>query len=406
MIEQTSEMHKRGRLLDVFATALKLGLTSFGGPVAHIGFFRNEYVTRKKWLDEQEYADIVALCQFLPGPASSQVGMAIGMKHAGWAGGVLAWLGFTLPSALALLVFALLVQSMDVSGVGWLHGLKLVAVAVVAQAVWGMAKSLTPDAKRATLAILSTVVVLLFPSPWTQIVVIVCAGVIGVVWLHSIRSEQSTVGVNLTSLTLQSKRNAFSAFALFIILLLGLPVVASFYPSMTTQVMASFYKVGSLVFGGGHVVLPLLQSEVVSNHWLTNDEFITGYSAAQAVPGPLFTFSSYIGAAMSTGWEGVGYSFLALIFIFLPSYLLVASSLPFWDIIRTKPLFHSALLGINAAVVGVLLAALYDPIWTTSIFTAVDFAFVLCTFGLLVLWKCPAWIVVLSAAVVGFIVFG
>ncbi|HEX2930692.1 MAG TPA: chromate efflux transporter, partial [Candidatus Binatia bacterium] len=347
-----------GSFLEVLGVALRLGLTSFGGPIAHLGYFHDEYVVRRKWLDERSYGDLVALCQFLPGPASSQVGMAIGLKRAGLGGAFAAWLGFTLPSALALTLFAFGVGAfVGSAAAGWLHGLKIVAVAVVAQALWGMAKNLCPDRQRATLAIVAAIIMLAFQNAAIQLLALFAAGLIG--WLTL---PPANLGTESQSQFPIGKRLGVVAWVIFFALLLGLPVLRQFSASQPIAVFDSFFRVGSLVFGGGHVVLPLLQAEVVSPGWLSNEQFVAGYGAAQAVPGPLFTFSAYLGAVMN-GWQG---ALLALIAIFLPSFLLVIGALPFWDLLRSKRGVQSALSGVNAAVVGLLLAALYRPIWISA----------------------------------------
>jgi chromate transporter len=384
--------------LEVLSVALRLGLTSFGGPIAHLGYFRDEYVVRRKWLDEKSYTDLVALCQFLPGPASSQVGMAIGIARAGLPGALAAWLGFTLPSAFLLVAFAFGVNAIGTAAAaGWLHGLKIVAVAVVAQAVWGMAKSLCPDRSRATLAIVAAIVTLSWPSAGGQLVSIIAAGIVG--WSFLMPTALSAQAHAQFPV---SKRAGVIAWIIFFALLLGLPVIRPLAQSHSVDVFDSFFRVGSLVFGGGHVVLPLLQSEVVGPGWITNEQFVAGYGATQAVPGPLFTFSAYLGAVMN-GWSG---ALLTLVAIFLPSFLLVIGALPFWDLLRANTNFQSALSGINAAVVGLLLAALYKPVWTSAVHSPADFALGLIGFGLLMFWKWPPWIVVLSSAAAGEILSG
>ncbi len=386
-----------GSSLEVLGVSTRLGLTSFGGPVAHLGYFREEYVARRKWLDEGSYADIVALCQFLPGPASSQVGIAVGLTRAGFRGALAAWLGFTLPSALALLAFAYGVDRIGgVLDAGWLHGLKIVAVAVVAQAVYGMAVNLTPDRSRVTLAILAAVTILAWSTALSQVLVIIVAGLIG--WRLLPRTEMlpvqpMTVGI--------SRRTATMSWGIFFTLLLGLPLLYELAGGRALAILDGFYRAGSLVFGGGHVVLPLLQAEVVPPGWVTNEEFIAGYGAAQAVQGPLFTFAAYLGAMTWGGanaWLGAA---IAIFAIFLPSFLLVTGALPFWDLLRVRVDFQAALRGINAGVVGILLAALYDPVWTSAIEAPEDFALGLVAFGLLVFWKQPPWLVVLLAALGG-----
>jgi chromate transporter len=383
----------QGSFLEVLWVALRLGLTSFGGPVAHLGYFHDEYVVRRKWLDERSYTDLVALCQFLPGPASSQVGMAIGIARAGLPGALAAWLGFTLPSALLLVAFAFGVSAIGASAnSGWLHGLKIVAVAVVAQAVWNMAKSLCPDRQRATLALLAAIATLAWPSAVGQLVSILAAGLIG--WRLL---PPTGIGAQAQMQFPLRKRTAVVAWAIFFALLFGLPILREFVVSHWLAVFDGFFRVGSLVFGGGHVVLPLLQSEVVDPGWVTNEQFVAGYGAAQAVPGPLFTFAAYLGAMMN-GW---GSAVLALLAIFLPSFLLVVGALPFWDALRANTKFQCALSGINAAVVGLLLAALYKPVWTSAIFAPADFALGLLSFGVLMFWKWPPWLVVVLTAMGG-----
>ncbi len=385
-------MRQKGSFLEILGVSAKLGFTSFGGPIAHLGYFRDEYVKRRKWLDEKSYADLVALCQFLPGPASSQVGISIGIMRGGLWGGLASWCGFTLPSALALMMFAFMLKSYNVSSAGWLHGLMIVAVAVVAQAVWGMARSLAPDRTRGSIAIVTAILSLLWTSPYSQLVLIAAAGLFGRFFLgKSEIPEAPRLGIPL------SRRVAAAAWILFFGLLAGLPLLRQGIQSHFLAVFDSFYRVGSLVFGGGHVVLPMLQSEVVQAGWLTDSQFLAGYGAAQAVPGPLFTFSAYLGTVMN-GWLG---GLIALAAMFLPSFLLVTGSLPFWETIRSRSHFQSALKGINAAVVGILLAALYNPVWTSAVHTPLDFCLALLAFGLLMLWKLPPWVVVLLSAAAG-----
>jgi len=382
---------------EVLAVFLKLGLTSFGGPVAHLGYFHTEFVERRRWLDERSYVDLVALCQFLPGPASSQVGIGTGLLRAGLPGAFAAWAGFTLPSAIALVLFAYGVGALESAlGSGWLHGLKIAAVAVVAQAVWGMARSLCPDRPRATLAVLAAVVVLLVPSAWGQIGAIAAGGLIGVaLWREGGSAPGSALHVPV------GRTFALGSLALFFVLLAGLPLLAAALPSQALALFDSFYRSGSLVFGGGHVVLPLLQAEVVPPGWVSNDAFLAGYGAAQAVPGPLFTFAAYLGAVMGpqpNGWAGAT---LCLVAVFLPSFLLVFGALPFWAALRGEPRAQAALRGINAAVVGLLLAALYRPVWVSAITAPVDFALAIAAFLALALWKWPPWLVVVLAALAG-----
>jgi chromate transporter len=384
------------RALEVLWVATRLGLTSFGGPVAHIGYFREEYVGRRKWVDEATYVDLVALCQFLPGPASSQVGMAIGITRAGLLGGLAAWLGFTLPSAIALVAFAYGVRSLGVADAGWLHGLKVVAVAVVALAVWTMARSLTPDGKRASLAILAATAALLWPTGLGQITIIAVAALLG--WrlfpgAPAVTSSRARIRV--------SRHVGVCMLTLFVALLVALPVGRELTGSPSLAVFDSFFRAGSLVFGGGHVVLPLLQSEVVPPGWVTNEEFVAGYGAAQAVPGPLFTFAAYLGAVSGPRPNGIAGATIALVAIFLPSFLLIVGTLPFWNTLRARADFQGALRGINAAVVGLLLAALYQPVWTSAIRGPRDLALALAAFGMLAFAKIPAWLVVVLTAAGG-----
>ena len=386
-------------LLEVFSVALRLGLTSFGGPVAHLGYFREEYVQRRRWLDEATYADLVALCQFLPGPASSQVGMAIGTLRAGLPGAIAAWLGFTLPSAIALVLFAYGIRGLDPAASGVLHGLKVVAVAVVAQAVWGMARTLAPDRPRATLATLAAVLVVLAPGAVMQLGVIAGAGLVGW-WLL----PRATSGDRRDVRVPVGRGVAIVALGIFVALLVGLPVLERVAPSDALAIVERFYRVGSLVFGGGHVVLPLLHVEVVGPGWVTDAAFVAGYGAAQAVPGPLFTFAAYLGAVMRIGPGGIAGAALALAAVFLPALLLVIGALPFWDALRRVGAVQAALAGINAAVVGLLLAALYSPVWTSAIETAGDFALALVAFVALTVWKLPPWLVVIATGVLGAVV--
>jgi chromate transporter len=388
-----------GRLsaaLEVLVVATRLGLTSFGGPVAHLGYFRNEYVVRRRWLDEQTYADVVALCQFLPGPASSQVGITIGIFRAGLLGGLAAWLGFTLPSATALVLFALGIRGLDLSAAGWLLGLKIAAVAVVAQAVWGMARTLCPDRERASIAIVAALIVTAWPTAWGQVLVIVVAGLVGLCLLPG----SSDAGAPHARVPF-GRPLGLAALALFFALLVALPILRYLTGSPALAVFDGFYRAGALVFGGGHVVLPLLQAEVVPPGWVSNEQFLAGYGAAQAVPGPLFTLAAYLGAVMRSwpnGWLG---GLIALVGIFLPGALLLIGTLPFWDALRARPAFRAALRGINAAVVGLLLAALYQPVWTSAIHAPADFALALAAFGLLTLWGAPPWLVVAFCAAGG-----
>jgi chromate transporter len=384
---------RKGNAGEVFAAFLKLGLTSFGGPVAHLGYFRNEFVERRKWLDEQTYADLVALCQFLPGPASSQVGISIGLMRAGYLGALAAWTAFTLPSALALVLFAYgLSASGNVLGSGWLHGLKVAAVAVVALAILGMARTLTPDRERATLAVLALVIALAIPSAWGQIGAILVGALVGVMFPRA-EPPPAQAALKLPS----SRGSAILALAIFAALLAGLPILAAMTGNENVRLFDTFYRVGSLVFGGGHVVLPLLQAEVVPSGWISNDAFLAGYGAAQAVPGPLFTFAAYLGAIIG-GWKT---AIICLVAIFLPSFLLVVGILPFWEGLRRRTMAQAVLRGVNAAVVGLLLAAFYNPVWTSGIFNRADFGLAAFAFLLLFLWRTPPWLVVVLCAAGG-----
>ncbi len=388
-----------GRLGEVLLAFLKLGLTSFGGPVAHLGYFRTEFVDRRRWLDDRSYSDLVALCQFLPGPASSQVGMALGMQRAGWPGALAAWSGFTLPSALALIAFAYgIAQFSGLAASGAVHGLKVVAVAVVAQAVWGMAGSLCPDKPRAALAVLAALLTLVLPSAVGQVGAIVVSGLIGWRLLKLPHQEPVPhIGYGV------SRRTGVLLLAIFFGLLLGLPLAQWLMPSATLGLVEGFYRAGALVFGGGHVVLPLLQSSVVPAGLVGNADFLAGYGAAQAVPGPLFTFAAYLGAVMDgplMGWMG---GLVMLVVIFVPAALLVLGALPFWDALRQRDAVRSAMAGVNAAVVGLLLSALYDPVWTSAIHGRADFGLGLAAFGLLVYARVSPVIVVVLGAAAGWV---
>ena len=363
--------------------------------IAHLGYFRTEFVEHRKWLDEKTYADLVALSQFLPGPASSKVGIAVGFFRAGYVGAFIAWAGFTLPSAIALVFFAYGIGTLgDTLGSGWLHGLKVVAVAVVAQAVLGMMRSLAPDRERATVAVIAAVIVLAFPTAWGQIGAIMFGFIAGITVLH-VNAPTDHVSLPLNV----SRTTGAVLLAVFFAILLGLPLLIAAFPVHSLKVFEAFYRVGSLVFGGGHVVLPLLQTSVVPPGWVSNDAFLAGYGAAQAVPGPLFTFAAYLGAVMGpqpNGWLG---AMLCLVAIFLPSFFLTIGALPFWDDLRRRSGAQSALRGVNAAVVGLLLAALYNPVWTAGITGPYDFALAVAAFLLLFMWQLPPWLVVVLSAV-------
>lgn len=389
------------RMFEIFAVSSKLGLTSFGGPIAHLGYFHEEYVNKRKWIGEQKYAELVALCQFLPGPASSQVGMGIGLYRGGIAGALAAWVGFTLPSAVVLVLFALLLQGTALADSGWLHGLKLTAVAIVAQAVWSMGVKLAAGRSRATIAALAAAATLLWPSGLTQVLIIAASALVSL-WLY--RSSPASgaspahPGEEPQSGGIRLRRSwAVASLAAFVGLLGLLPLVSRWWPNLGLQLFDVFYRAGSLVFGGGHVVLPLLQSEVVPRGWIGEADFLSGYGAAQAVPGPLFTFGSYLGASI----HGVPGAILATIAIFFPAFLLVVGVLPFWHRLRGISKVGYALQGVNAAVVGILLAALYDPIWVSSVQGTGDFIVALLLFAMLMFWKLPPWVVVVAGAAGG-----
>ncbi|QOY69900.1 chromate efflux transporter [Pseudomonas sp. OST1909] len=381
----------------VFLIFLRLGLTSFGGPIAHLGYFRQEFVSRRRWLSERSYAELVALCQFLPGPASSQVGIALGLSRAGYRGAAAAWAGFTLPSAIVLILFALgLAHYGGALPPGALHGLKVVAVAVVAQAVWGMARNLCRGVLRVALMLSAACVVLLQPSAWAQVGVMVVAGVAGLLLFK----PESSAEPDALPIAI-SRRAGALWLMLFLLLLIGLPLLSAWTLNPTLALVDAFYRTGALVFGGGHVVLPLLQAEVVPSHWVSNDVFLAGYGATQAVPGPLFTFAAFLGASMThapSGWLG---GVIALLAIFAPSFLLIFGALPFWANLRSSPRTQAALAGVNAAVVGLLLAALYQPVWTSAIFNVYDVALALLALVALMVWKLPPWLVVIGCGVLG-----
>ena len=386
-----------GTLGEVFAAFLKLGLTSFGGPIAHLGYFRDELVVRRKWIDEAGYGDLVALCQFLPGPASSQVGFSLGLLRAGPLGALAAWVAFTLPSAILLVIFAMAATAFDGPvGSGLLHGLKIVAVAVVAQAVWGMAKSLTPDRERAGIALAAVLIVVFSAGAIGQIAAISGGALAGLVLY---RNGPVTGETHLSFRV--SRSFGVACLSAFFALLGLLPVIASASGFQGLSLFDAFYRSGALVFGGGHVVLPLLQAEVVNPGWMTNDTFLAGYGAAQEVPGPLFTFAAYLGAVVGPAPNGLLGASICLIAVFLPGFLLLLGALPFWDSFRKRPTAQAAMRGANAAVVGILGAALYSPVWTSAVLNPYDFALALTGFILLVVWKAPPWIVVVLLAAGG-----
>ncbi len=400
-IERTSDSEAKpsraGSPLEVLLVFLKLGLTSFGGPIAHIGYFRSEFVERRKWLDEQSYADLVALCQFLPGPASSQVGFSLGLMRAGYRGALAAWTGFTLPSAIALLLFAYGASALSGPvGTGLVHGLKLVAVAIVAQAVWGMARTLCPDRERASIATVAALIILFSTSSVAQIGAILLGGIAGL-WLCRAAqpSGESHFAVPV------SRAAALVALAAFLILLVGLPVLARLWPYAGIALFDAFYRSGALVFGGGHVVLPLLREAVVTPGWVGDDVFLTGYGAAQAVPGPLFTFAAYLGAVVKTSPHGIAGAIIGLFGIFLPGVLILLAALPYSDSFRKRAGAQAMMRGVNAAVVGILGAALYNPVWTSTVQTATDFAIALVGLVLLIAWRAPPLVVVAFSAIAG-----
>ncbi|HAM80757.1 chromate efflux transporter [Ornithinibacillus bavariensis] len=385
-------MKQRHSLLEILGTSLKLGLTSFGGPVAHLGYFKNEYIDKRKWLDDKTYADIIALCQFLPGPASSQAGIAIGILRGGLLGGIISWFGFTIPSVLILMLFAQAFQAFSIGDANWIASLKIVAAAVVLHAILGMGKSLTPDKPRIAIAIIAMFIMLWFPSAIVQIAVIFGAGILGY-FLFS-RNTASKVEAFTVSI---NKVQGIIALSIFFLLLIVLPIMAILFNNQYISIFDTFFRVGSIVFGGGHVVLPLLEQEVVPNGFLTSNEFLAGYGMAQAVPGPLFTFASYIGTMMS----GIAGGLIATVAMFFPSFLLIIGALPFLSELRQKRSFQGILAGVNASVVGILLAAFYNPVFSSAITDAKDFSLAVILFALLYIWKTPAWLIVVIGVVLG-----
>jgi len=389
----------QGSAAEVFRVFLKLGLTSFGGPIAHLGYFRTECVERRRWLDDRAYSDLVALCQFLPGPASSQVGMALGLGRAGWPGLLAAWAGFTLPSAIALILFAYgMARYHELAQSGWVQGLKVAAVAIVAQAVWGMAKALCPDRPRAALAVLAALITLALPSAPGQMVAILVAGLSGWWWLG--RAPASGGAAHAYPV---SRRLGAAALLLFAAMLAGLPLAVLVTASPVVALLDGVYRAGALVFGGGHVVLPLLQATVVPPGFVGNAEFLAGYGAAQAVPGPLFTFAAYLGAVADGvlgGWAG---GLVLLGAIFLPALLVLIGVLPFWEALRHRVGMRAAMAGVNAGVVGILLSALYDPVWVHAIHGKADFGLALAAFALLVYARMPPALVVFLSAAAGWV---
>jgi len=397
---ENSTVGARGSVWEVFRVFLKLGLTSFGGPIAHLGYFRNELIARRKWLDDDEYADLVALSQFLPGPASSQVGFGIGLHRAGPFGAIAAFLAFTLPSAILLVAFAYGASLFEgVIGGGIITGLKIVAVAIVAQAVWGMARTLAPDRQRAAMAVTAAITTIVLASSLGQVAAIAIGAIAGLIFCRT--------GPSAAASTLRfpvSRTAGWICLSLFVLLLIGLPVLANITGSGALNLFAAFYRAGALVFGGGHVVLPLLQAGVVEPGWVTPDQFLTGYGAAQAVPGPLFTFAAYLGTLSTTGPGGVAGAGIAIVGIFLPGFLLLTAVLPFWNTFRTRPWAQALMRGANAAVVGILAAALYNPVFTTAITGPAQFCLGLLCFALLIAGKAPPWAVVIVGAAGGIVI--
>jgi chromate transporter len=395
--DKTPAALRRGSAPEVLGIFLKLGLSCFGGPIAHIGYFRDEFVLRRKWIDEHAFADLVGLCQFLPGPASSQVGFSIGLMRAGYLGALAAWTGFTLPSAAALVLFAYGAEALNGPvGSGLLHGLKLTAVAIVAQAVWGMARNLCPDRERASIAVVAALIILLSTSSIAQIAAIVLGALAGL-WLCRGDATASSGHVEVPV----SRTAGLLALAIFLLLLVGLPVLRGLTGSTGVALFDAFYRSGALVFGGGHVVLPLLREAFVAPGWLTDDAFLAGYGAAQAVPGPLFTFAAYLGTVVAPQPHGLVGAILGLAGIFLPGMLVLLGALPFWDAFRNRAGARAMMRGVNAAVVGVLGAALYNPVWTTTVHSPRDFGIALVGFVLLVAWRVPPLVVVAFSAAAG-----
>lgn len=390
-------MNTKRLAFQIFLIFLRLGFTAFGGPVAHLAFFREEFVKRKNWLTESEYSEIVALCQFLPGPASSQVGLTIGLTRAGYLGSVAAWLGFTMPSAILLTVIALAYTHFNnIVPSGFLLGLKIVVVAVVAQAVWGMAMSICTDTKRITIMLLSATVLFNLQYTFLPLLLIVVAGIFGMLLFKSEPSHS-----NSRMLITLSRREGYFWMSTFFILLAGLPLVELFAQQPLISIASSFFRTGSLVFGGGHVVLPLLEAEVVQTGLVTKEAFLVGYGATQAMPGPLFTFSAFLGALLNGPISGILGALIALFAIFMPSFLLVYGVLPFWQMLRQNSRIKAALIGINACVVGILLSALYQPVFVSAVSHISDFIGVVVAFFALTLWKLPPWLVVILGGLLG-----
>ncbi|WP_053218289.1 chromate efflux transporter [Virgibacillus senegalensis] len=395
MSKQIKKQNQLHTLLQILIASTKLGLTSFGGPVAHLAYFKDEYIDRRKWLTDKTYADIIALCQFLPGPASSQVGISIGMLRGGLLGGLVSWFGFTVPSIIILVVFAMLYQTFTLDDAGFIHSLKIVAAAVVLHALIGLGKKLTPDKTRLAIAIVAAAVMLLYPSAWMQIAIILAAGLVGLkLFKDKAESKVEPFKVNI------SKKTGVASLGILVTCLIVLPLITRVTDNRLLDIFDTFFRVGSLVFGGGHVVLPMIEREVVPQGLLSPDEFLAGYGMAQAVPGPLFTFSSYLGTMM----EGIAGALVATAGIFLPSFLLIIAALPFLNALRQRSAFQGILMGVNASVVGILLAAFYDPVISSSIFDPSDFALGVILFALLNIWKVSAWLIVLLGVIGGYLI--
>lgn len=395
-LDKASARHA-GSPLEVLRVFFKLGVSSFGGPIAHLGYYREEFVVRRRWLDEQAFADLVALCQFLPGPASSQTGFSIGLIRAGYAGALAAWTGFTLPSAIVLVLFAYGAGALrGPAGTGLLHGLRLVAVAIVAQAVWGMARTLCPDRQRASIAVASALIILFSTSSVAQVGAIALGGLLGL-WLCRGAPPMAEGHIHMPV----SRRAGLAALTAFFVLLIGLPIIHNVTHASGIALFDAFYRSGALVFGGGHVVLPLLREAFVGPGWVSDDTFLAGYGAAQAVPGPLFTFAAYLGFVVGPSPHGLAGAVLGLLGIFVPGMLILLGTLPFWDGFRQREDAQAAMRGVNAAVVGLLGAALYNPLWTASVKTPGDFAIVLVGFVLLAAWRAPPLVVVVVSALGG-----
>ncbi len=390
-------------LLEVFLQFFALGCTCFGGPVAHLGYFYERFVQRERWLTADAYSDLVALCQLLPGPSSSQVGMGIGLIRAGWLGGLAAWVGFTLPSAVLMVLAAALVSSQaSWFGDGWVHGLLVAAVAVVAQAVLSLQKKLAPDRERATVMALSAVLVLMIPHAWAQILTLGVGGLAGLVVLAppehvSLQSNRLVIPLN--------RWLALALLGFLLVLLLALPWLSAADKPLVVQQISGFLRTGALVFGGGHVVLPLLEQSLVPQGWIGLDQFLAGYGFAQALPGPMFSFAAFLGFSLQAGLHGIGGALLAITALFLPSFLLIGGILPFWSDLGRLDMMRRALVGINAAVLGILLAAFFQPVWQSAIRGGAEFSLAITAFLMLLCWKQPAWRVVLFCALVGGLIF-